>query len=217
MTTATHRRRPADANDHRGRLSAGTLRGFQCGRIRLTQLAAAPTHRIHRLSRRQRPGRFAGVDYRDVLCHRPDRDGGRCGAARTNVVQPLNTLRMVWIQVAGIIPATAGIAATVYAQLAMGDSWRIGVDEQENTTLVRTGPFKWVRHPIYTAMMAFGLGLLLVTPNLVALAGFILLVATLEVHVRRVEEPYLLRTHSAVYRGYTASVGRFVPGVGLIR
>lgn len=53
--------------------------------------------------------------------------------------------------------------------------------------------------------------------NLVALAGFILLVATLEVHVRRVEEPYLLRTHSAVYRGYTASVGRFVPGVGLIR
>lgn len=88
---------------------------------------------------------------------------------------------------------------------------------QENTTLVRTGPFKWVRHPIYTAMMAFGLGLLLVTPNLVALAGFILLVATLEVHVRRVEEPYLLRTHSAVYRGYTASVGRFVPGVGLIR
>lgn len=136
---------------------------------------------------------------------------------RTNVVQPLNTLRMVWIQVAGIIPATAGIAATVYAQLAMGDSWRIGVDEQENTTLVRTGPFKWVRHPIYTAMMAFDLGLLLVTPNLVALAGFILLVATLEVHVRRVEEPYLLRTHSAVYRGYTASVGRFVPGVGLIR
>lgn len=136
---------------------------------------------------------------------------------RTNVVQPLNTLRMVWIQVAGIIPATAGIAATVYAQLAMGDSWRIGVDEQENTTLVRIGPFKWVRHPIYTAMMAFGLGLLLVTPNLVALAGFILLVATLEVHVRRVEEPYLLRTHSAVYRGYTASVGRFVPGVGLIR
>lgn len=77
---------------------------------------------------------------------------------RTNVVQPLNTLRMVWIQVAGIIPATAGIAATVYAQLAMGDSWRIGVDEQENTTLVRTGPFKWVRHPIYTAMMAFGSG-----------------------------------------------------------
>lgn len=72
--------------------------------------------------------------------------------------------------------------------------------------------------PVATALAAARAArLLLVTPNLVALAGFILLVATLEVHVRRVEEPYLLRTHSAVYRGYTASVGRFVPGVGLIR
>ncbi|MEQ0575377.1 isoprenylcysteine carboxylmethyltransferase family protein [Mycobacterium tuberculosis] len=137
---------------------------------------------------------------------------------RTNVFStPLISLRRSCRELAGILPGTAGFGATVYAQLGMGVQWRIGVDEQENTTLVRTGPFKWVRHPIYTAMMAFGLGLLLVTPNLVALAGFILLVATLEVHVRRVEEPYLLRTHSAVYRGYTASVGRFVPGVGLIR
>lgn len=163
MTTATHRRRPADANDHRGRLSAGTLRGFQCGRIRLTQLAAAPTHRIHRLSRRQRPGRFAGWITGTCFVIALIVTVVAAVLQRTNVVQPLNTLRMVWIQVAGIIPATAGIAATVYAQLAMGDSWRIGVDEQENTTLVRTGPFKWVRHPIYTAMMAFGLGLLLVT------------------------------------------------------
>lgn len=135
---------------------------------------------------------------------------------RTNVVQPLNTLRMVWIQVAGIIPATAGIAATVSPSLRWairgGSGWT-----SRRTPLWCAPAFKWVRHPIYTAMMAFGLGLLLVTPNLVALAGFILLVATLEVHVRRVEEPYLLRTHSAVYRGYTASVGRFVPGVGLIR
>ncbi|MFZ0230386.1 MAG: isoprenylcysteine carboxylmethyltransferase family protein, partial [Mycobacterium sp.] len=34
---------------------------------------------------------------------------------------------------------------------------------------------------------------------------------------RRVEEPYLLATHGAAYRRYTASVGRFIPGVGLIR
>lgn len=105
---------------------------------------------------------------------------------RTNVVQPLNTLRMVWIQVAGIIPATAGIAATVYAQLAMGDSWRIGVDEQD-----KPGEGNEIRsHQQQPEAKR---------------------------HHGRVEEPYLLRTHSAVYRGYTASVGRFVPGVGLIR
>ena len=134
-----------------------------------------------------------------------------------NVIQPVDTMRAVWIQVTGIVVAAAGIAGTVYAQLEMGDAWRIGVDQQETTMLVRTGVFGRVRNPIYTAMFTFGLGIALVTPNLVALAGFVLLVATIEVQVRRVEEPYLLRKHGDAYRGYTASVGRFVPGVGLIR
>jgi protein-S-isoprenylcysteine O-methyltransferase Ste14 len=136
---------------------------------------------------------------------------------RANVVQPIRILTAVWIQVAGIAVGMIGIAATVYAQLEMGDSWRIGVDEQETTTLVHTGVFGRVRNPIYTAMFMFGLGIALVTPNLVACVGFVLLVSTIELQVRRVEEPHLLRTHGAAYRAYTASVGRFIPGIGLIR
>ncbi|MFZ3348795.1 MAG: hypothetical protein WA248_27530 [Mycobacterium sp.] len=45
----------------------------------------------------------------------------------------------------------------------------------------------------------------------------VLTLAGLELQVRRVEEPYLLAKHGAAYRRYTASVGRFIPGVGLIR
>src|SRR5262249_12273598 len=134
-----------------------------------------------------------------------------------NLIAPLRVLSADWIQAAGIAIAIVGIAATVYAQLAMGDSWRLGVDVQETTTLVRTGVFGRVRNPIYTAMIAFGLGIALVTPNVVACAGFILLVAAIELQVRRVEEPHLLRTHGDAYRAYTATVGRFIPGVGLIR
>ena len=136
---------------------------------------------------------------------------------RSNVIEPLSFLRATWIQVTGILVAAAGMAATVYAQLAMGDSWRIGVDERETTALVHTGLFERVRNPIYTAMITFSLGIALVTPNLVALVGFILFVSALELQVRRVEEPYLLRTHADAYAAYTASVGRFIPGVGLIR
>ena len=136
---------------------------------------------------------------------------------RADVIQPLSFLRATWIQVTGILVTAAGIAATVYAQLAMGDSWRIGVDARETTALVHTGLFERVRNPIYTAMITFGLGIALVTPNLVALVGFILFVSALELQVRRVEEPYLLRTHGDAYRAYTATVGRFIPRVGLIR
>jgi protein-S-isoprenylcysteine O-methyltransferase Ste14 len=136
---------------------------------------------------------------------------------RANVIEPVRALGAVWIQVTGIVVATAGIAATVYAQLQMGDAWRIGVDEQETTTLVRTGVFGRVRNPIYAAGFTFAIGIALLTPNLVVFAGFVLLVATIELQVRRVEEPYLLRRHGDAYREYTASVGRFIPGIGLIR
>ena len=132
----------------------------------------------------------------------------------TGVVSPLNFLEASWIQVVGIALAMIGIAATVYAQVDMGDSWRIGVDPRETTTLVRTGVFGWVRNPIFTAMLTFGLGIALVTPNIVALVGFVLLVASIELQVRVVEEPYLLTVHDDVYRDYLATVGRFVPGVG---
>ncbi len=73
-----------------------------------------------------------------------------------------------------------------------------------------------VRNPIFTAMLVFGLGIALVTPNVVAIVGFVLLVVTIEVQVRVVEEPYLATRHGDAYRDYLATVGRFVPGVGRI-
>ncbi|HET6731733.1 methyltransferase family protein [Mycobacterium sp.] len=131
------------------------------------------------------------------------------------VVSPLTVLQAAWIQLTGAVLAIVGIAATVYAQLDMGDSWRIGVDPSETTTLVRSGVFGWVRNPIFTAMLVFGLGIALVTPNVVAVVGFLLLLVTIELQVRVVEEPYLLTVHGDAYRDYLATVGRFIPSMGL--
>jgi protein-S-isoprenylcysteine O-methyltransferase Ste14 len=135
----------------------------------------------------------------------------------SGVITPVSVLYAEWIQVAGIALAGLGIVLTVWAQLDMGESWRVGVDASETTALVQTRVFGWVRNPIYTAMLIFDVGIALVTPNFVTIAGLVLAIAALELQVRRVEEPYLLGKHGAAYRGYTASVGRFIPGVGLIR
>ncbi len=130
-------------------------------------------------------------------------------------VGPLALLHAPWIQFTGIALAIAGIVATVYSQVDMGESWRIGVDPAETTTLVRQGVFGLVRNPIFTAMLVFGFGIALVTPNIVAIVGCALLVLTIEVQVRVVEEPYLASKHGDTYRDYLASVGRFLPRVGL--
>lgn len=127
---------------------------------------------------------------------------------------PIDFLQDPWIQSLGTVLAVAGIVATVYAQLDMGESWRIGVDPSETTTLVRSGVFGLVRNPIFTAMLVFAGGVTLMTPNPVALLAFVVLSTTIELQVRVVEEPYLRRTHGQAYRDYCVAVGRFVPGVG---
>ena len=114
----------------------------------------------------------------------------------------------------GLVLGVLGGIGTVVAQLAMGDSWRIGVDTSERTELVTGGPFEIVRNPIFTAMLAAALGLTLLVPNVLALVGFVALLIGLELHVRLVAEPYLLRTHGGRYRRYAGRTGRFMPGLG---
>ena len=114
----------------------------------------------------------------------------------------------------GLVAFAVGLAGTLWAQLAMGDSWRIGVDGEARTDLVATGPFRWVRNPIYSWMVVASGGLVLLAPNLLAVVSLVALLVALEIQVRAVEEPYLLRTHGDAYRRYAASTGRFLPGIG---
>jgi protein-S-isoprenylcysteine O-methyltransferase Ste14 len=134
-----------------------------------------------------------------------------------DVLEPVPALDGPVVNTVGLVVAVTGIMLTFAAQLAMGDAWRIGVDPGERTELVTDGPFGLVRNPIYSAMTPTVLGLVLMVPNALALATIACLVTALELQVRLVEEPYLLRTHGDAYVAYAANVGRFVPGVGLLR
>jgi protein-S-isoprenylcysteine O-methyltransferase Ste14 len=135
--------------------------------------------------------------------------------ALLGVLEPIPALDGAVGNTIGLILAIAGIGLTFAAQLAMGDSWRIGVDPEERTDLVTNGPFALVRNPIYSAMLPTVLGLVLMVPSALAIAAIVTLFAALELQVRLVEEPYLLQVHGDAYADYAARVGRFVPGLGL--
>jgi protein-S-isoprenylcysteine O-methyltransferase Ste14 len=129
-------------------------------------------------------------------------------------LEPVELLEGARAHQVGLVVFAVGLIATLAAQLAMGDSWRIGVAEQEKTSLVTGGPFGIVRNPIYSALAVACLGLMLLVPNPVALTAWLVLVVALQMQVRRVEEPHLLRIHGASYADYAARVGRFVPRLG---
>jgi len=107
-----------------------------------------------------------------------------------------------------------GLGGTLWSQLAMGDSWRVGVAPSERTTLVTRGPYRAVRNPIFTFMVTGLAGLALLTPNVLTLLALAALVVAVEIQVKVVEEPYLERSHGDAYRRYRAGTWRFVPFVG---
>jgi protein-S-isoprenylcysteine O-methyltransferase Ste14 len=114
----------------------------------------------------------------------------------------------------GIVMAVTGGLAVFGAQLGMGESWRIGVSDEERTDLVTAGWFSICRNPIYTSMVIGWSGLALMVPTWLGFAAVVTIAVGLELQVRFVEEPYLMRTHGELYRAYASGVGRFAPGIG---
>lgn len=127
---------------------------------------------------------------------------------------PLTFLDEPVLGVLGIVFVIVGVVLAVTAQVAMGASWRADVDAGTVTDLVTTGPFRFVRNPIFTGSATTALGLALMVPNVLAAAMLVAVVTSLQIQVRLVEEPYLLRVHGEAYRRYAARTGRFLPWVG---
>src|SRR5699024_1144539 len=116
--------------------------------------------------------------------------------------------------VTGLALMLLGLVLVLVSQTAMGTSWRIGVDEEERTELVTRGIFALVRNPVFTGMGVLLAGQALVVPSAISVAALAVFVAAVQVQVRAIDEPYLVRTPGAAYRSYTTRTGRFVPLVG---
>ena len=131
-----------------------------------------------------------------------------------DVIEPIEDLETDALRAIGFVCCGVGIVGTFLAQIAMGASWRIGVDESERTELVTGGVFALCRNPIYTFMVVAWVGFALLVPTWLSLASIPVGIVAFEVQVRLVEEPFLLRAHGEPYRGWASQVGRFLPGLG---
>ena len=129
-------------------------------------------------------------------------------------LDPIDALDVDPLHVLGIVLAALGGLSVFAAQLGMGENWRIGVSDEQRTDLVTGGWFTICRNPIYAAMIVGWTGFALMVPTWLAFAAVVVIAIGLELLVRVVEEPYLIRTHGDEYRAYASRVGRFVPGVG---
>ncbi len=110
----------------------------------------------------------------------------------------------------GLLVVLGGYTGTQWCYTALGDAWRMGIRRREKTALVKNGPYRYVRHPIYLFQIAMLLGAILLLPT--PFSFILLFVHLLCVVIKAVdEEAYLLRVHGSEYQVYLSSTGRLLP------
>ena len=133
-----------------------------------------------------------------------------------SIAKPQALIRPVFQSVvvqwfAGFIAACA-FTATYICWRRMGRSWRMGIDPGEQTALVTTGLYSYIRHPIYALSSLMMLATLVAIPSPLMFVLAAVHLTFLQWEARR-EERHLLTTHGEIYADYCGKTGRFLPRI----
>jgi protein-S-isoprenylcysteine O-methyltransferase Ste14 len=124
------------------------------------------------------------------------------------VLGPLAWAEQEFLSLAGVVILLVSITVIYVAQMHMGRSWRIGIDQNTQTDLVTHGLFAKSRNPIFLGMRLNMLGLFLVLPCAVTLSIMLLSEALISVQVR-LEEAHLMKMIGEAYRSYHRKTPRW--------
>jgi len=112
-----------------------------------------------------------------------------------------------WIGVALII---AGIAFAIWARVHLGGNWSGTVTVKQGHELIRSGPYAYVRHPIYTGLITALLGTTVASGTVHAAIGLAIIVASFARKLR-IEENFMRETFPGEYQRYSAEVPALIP------
>jgi protein-S-isoprenylcysteine O-methyltransferase Ste14 len=115
-----------------------------------------------------------------------------------------------WLRWSGIGLGALGGSLLMWTLPNLGRNLTDTVVTRKSHTLVLTGPYRWIRHPFYVAVVVAMTGNALAAANWFVGSAGILFVLFLVARTRREEERLLLRFGDA-YRAYVEATGRFLP------
>jgi protein-S-isoprenylcysteine O-methyltransferase Ste14 len=113
------------------------------------------------------------------------------------------------VEAAGTFLFVAGIAVAVWARVHLGRNWGMPMTTKDEPDLVTSGPYRLVRHPIYSGILLALVGTALAT-NLywLIIAGAM---GAYFVHSAKVEEGLMTAAFPSVYPSYRARTKMLIP------
>lgn len=135
------------------------------------------------------------------------------------VLYILNLSWFAWSQIAyypealrwfGSAFALANIPLLAWIHRTLDRQYSPCLQIKESHSLIKEGPYAMVRHPMYTVLIGFSLGVALVTANYLIISFALLLIIPFP-FVARKEEAMMLETFGQEYAEYMSQTGRFFP------
>ena len=117
-----------------------------------------------------------------------------------------------WSRWVGVGLGIVSLPLFAWTHHALGKNWSAALVTKKEHTLVSSGPYRWIRHPMYTALILQYVAFLLVSANwVIGIAGLGISVLC----VARVgeEEALMVDEFGDQYRAYMQRTGRFLPPV----
>jgi len=124
-------------------------------------------------------------------------------------VLPEDDVALLWI---GLLLTAAGVGFAILARFWIGRNWSGTITIKEQHELIQTGPYRIVRHPIYTGLLLAYLSTAIVHGELRGFVGFVLLLLGFGLKLR-MEETFMVQQFGNAYLDYKQRVKALVPFV----
>ena len=111
-------------------------------------------------------------------------------------------------RVSGLVLMVLAFLLMLIAQLHLGKSWRVGIDQQTKDKLIRYGLYAFSRNPIFLALNMIFLGFFLAIPNYIFLVFAIIGFVSVHLQVKE-EEKFLIQHYKKDYLEYCKTTGRY--------
>lgn len=115
-------------------------------------------------------------------------------------------------QIIGFITGITGLVICRIAQVTMGKSWRVGIDEKISPGLITHGIYQYMRNPTYTGLYMLSTGVWLINPTALFSCWIIAFFLMMEFQVR-CEEEYLEELYGQNFKKYCKKTKRYMPFV----
>jgi hypothetical protein len=112
--------------------------------------------------------------------------------------------------VPGTLVTILGLAGAVWARISLGRNWSGYVTYKQDHELVTSGPYRFIRHPIYTGLIVMFIGTFLYYGSLFVLILFIILTVMFLLRVGK-EEAIMKRLFGKKYTDYMKTSKRLIP------